>query len=221
MILGAPGAGKGTQARKLARKRGWPHISTGDIFRSHIEDCTEIGQTIEEYMNQGQLVPDSLTCAIVDRRLGQDDCREGYILDGFPRSVPQAEALEKMLEERGDEIDAVLVLEVDDDEIVDRLTARRVCPQCGKIFNLKFNPPEPGSYCTRPECREELVHREDDREETIRERLRVYHETTEPLIAFYSERGLVRRVGGPERSPDQVAEEIDQVLAETGSREGE
>jgi len=171
-------------------------------------------------MNRGQLVPDSLTCSIVDRRLGQDDCRDGYILDGFPRSVPQAEALEEMLERRGNRIDAAFVIEVDDEEIVERLTARRVCPQCGKIFNMKFNPPEPGNHCSRPECREELVQREDDREATIRERLRVYHETTEPLIAFYEERGLVRRVGGPGRSPDQVAGEIDEVLESIGNREG-
>jgi adenylate kinase len=219
VILGAPGAGKGTQARKLSRKHGWPHVSTGDIFRSHIENDTEIGQKIEKSMNRGRLVPDSLTCSIMDQRLGEDDCRNGYILDGFPRSVPQAEALENMLEERGERLDAVILIEVDDEEIVERLTARRVCPQCGKIFNLKYEPPTPGKHCSRTECREELVQREDDHEETIRERLRVYHETTEPLIAFYNERGLVRRVGGPDRSPEDVAQEIETILSGEGVRE--
>ncbi len=212
LILGAPGAGKGTQARRLARKHGWPHISTGDIFRSHIENNTEIGQKIEDYLNRGQLVPDSLVCTIVNERLREEDCAKGYLLDGFPRSVPQAEDLERLLNEQGVKLNAALVIEVDDDEIVERLTARRVCPQCGKIFNLKFDPPESGNYCSREECREELMQREDDHEDTIRERLRVYHETTEPLVDFYESRGLVRIVGGPNRTPDEVESEIEEAL---------
>jgi adenylate kinase len=163
-------------------------------------------------MNRGQLVPDSLVCEIVNDRLRQDDCANGYLLDGFPRSVPQAEELERLLDAEGVKLDAAIVIEVADDEIVERLTARRVCPQCGKIFNLKFNPPEPGKHCSREDCRGELVQREDDREDTIRERLRVYHETTEPLVDFYRARGLARTVGGPNRTPDEIEAEIDDTL---------
>ncbi len=213
VILGAPGAGKGTQARRIARKRGWPHISTGDIFRSHLEERTAIGQKIESYMRNGKLVPDELACQIVVERLSKPDCADGYILDGFPRSLPQAQALDTVLADRRDELDVVILLDVDDDEIVARLSGRRTCPNCGKIYNLKFNPPQKDMQCDKPGCNgAQLVHREDDREDTVRNRINVYHETTEPLIQYYEKEGVLRRIDGAGHSLDKIEERIDAVL---------
>lgn len=217
VILGAPGAGKGTQARRMAKKHGWPHISTGDIFRSHLEQKTAIGQKIESYMNSGQLVPDALACEILGERLAQPDCARGYILDGFPRSVPQAEALDHLLAQRHEKLDAVILLTVDDEELVERLTARWTCPHCGKIYNVKFNPPKKPGVCDKPECNgTKLVQREDDREETVRRRLKVYHETTEPLIQHYVRGGQLQRVDGG-ASPDAIAEQIEGMLRKKGA----
>ncbi len=217
VILGAPGAGKGTQARRLSKKHGWPHISTGDIFRSHTEQKTAIGQKIESYMRSGQLVPDALACEIVGERLAQSDCAGGYILDGFPRSVPQAEALDRMLAQRHEALDAVVLLTVDDEELVERLTARWTCPHCGKIYNVKFNPPHKDGVCDKPECTgTKLVQREDDQEDTVRRRLKVYHETTEPLIQYYMRRGQLQRVDG-EASPESIAEQIEVMLRKKGA----
>ena len=220
VILGGPGAGKGTQARKIAKKFGIPHISTGDIFRSHLENKTDLGKKIEEYMTSGQLVPDSLACQIVVERLAQSDCSSGYILDGFPRSLPQAEALEQMLADRGEGLDVTLVLNVDDEEIVGRLAGRRICPNCGRIFNLKYKQPEREGYCNNDGCEDvQLEHREDDREAVIRKRLAVYHETTEPLLDFYTDRALRQDVGGPNQTPDEIAAQIEEILMEIGDSE--
>lgn len=220
VILGGPGAGKGTQARRIAKKFDIPQISTGDIFRSHIENQTEIGKKIEEYMNSGRLVPDSLACQIIVERLAENDCVSGYILDGFPRSLPQAEALEQMLADRGEGVDVALVLVVADEEIVERLAARRTCPNCGKIYNLIFKQPKRDGYCDAASCEDiELVQREDDTESTIRKRLAVYHETTEPLLDFYTERGLRRDVGGPNQTPDEIAQKIEDILMANGASE--
>jgi adenylate kinase len=217
VILGAPGAGKGTQARRMARKHSWPHISTGDIFRSHLDHKTAIGQKIESYMRSGQLVPDALACQIVVERLAAPDCAGGYILDGFPRSVPQAESLDRMLSDRHESLDAVILLTVDDDELVERLTARWTCPHCGKIYNGKFNAPKHEGYCDKPGCEVvRLVQREDDREDTVRRRLKVYHETTEPLIQHYDRQGLLRRVAGG-ASPEAIEQEIEDVLKVLGA----
>jgi adenylate kinase len=217
VILGAPGAGKGTQARRMARKHGWPHISTGDIFRSHLDQKTAIGQKIESYMNSGRLVPDALACQIVVERLAAPDCANGYILDGFPRSVPQAEALGRMLADRHEALDAVILLTVDDDELVERLAARWTCPHCGKIYNVKFNPPKVAGRCDKPGCEGvQLVQREDDREDTVRRRLKVYHETTEPLIQHYERRGLLRRVAGG-ASLEAIEQQIEAVLKTQGA----
>ncbi len=217
VILGAPGAGKGTQARRVARKHGWPHISTGDIFRSHVDHKTAIGQKIESYMHSGQLVPDDLACQIVVERLAAPDCTSGYILDGFPRSVPQAESLDQMLSDRHESLDAVILLTVDDDELVERLTSRWTCPHCGKIYNVKFNPPKRENQCDKPECEGvRLVQREDDREDTVRSRLRVYHETTEPLIQHYGRRSLLQRVAGG-ASPEAIEQEIEGMLTAQGA----
>ncbi|MFP6597856.1 MAG: adenylate kinase [Candidatus Hydrogenedentota bacterium] len=213
LILGAPGAGKGTQARRVAKKFDLPHISTGDILRSQLESDSELGRRVEEYMNSGELVPDSLACEIVVDRLGDADCVDGYILDGFPRSLPQAQALEKMLADRGEALDFAFVLSVSDSEIVERLTARRTCPECGRIYNLKFKQPKRDGYCDFEGCENtELVQREDDTEETIRKRLNVYHETTEPMIAFYDERGLRCEIGGSAMTPDEIAAQVEEFL---------
>lgn len=217
VILGAPGAGKGTQARRMAKKHGWPHISTGDIFRSHLDHKTAIGHKIESYMRSGQLVPDALACEIVVERLDQSDCARGYILDGFPRSVPQAEVLDRMLAQRHEVLDAVVLLKVDDEELVERLTARWTCPHCGKIYNVKFNPPKNEGICDKPECDgTKLVQREDDQEDTVRRRLKVYHETTEPLIQHYARRGQLQRVDG-EASPEAIEREIELLLQNRGA----
>jgi len=217
VILGAPGAGKGTQARRMAKKHGWPHISTGDIFRSHLDHKTAIGKKIESYMRSGELVPDSLAWEILVERLAQPDCARGYILDGFPRSVPQAEALDRMLAQRHEALDAVVLLTVDDEELVERLTARWTCPHCGKIYNVKFNPPLKEGVCDKPECDgTRLVQREDDQEGTVRRRLKVYHETTEPLIQHYARLGQLQRVDGG-ASPESIAEMIEGVLLARGA----
>lgn len=213
VILGAPGAGKGTQARRIARKRGWPHISTGDIFRSHLEERTPIGQKIESYMRNGKLVPDELACQIVVERLTEPDCADGYILDGFPRSLPQAQALDQVLADRQDDLDVVILLDVDDDEIVERLSGRLTCPNCGKIYNLKFNAPKNDLECDKPDCHgAKLVHREDDREDTVRNRIKVFHETTEPLIQYYEKKAVLRRIDGAGHSLDKIEQRIDAVL---------
>ncbi len=214
VILGAPGAGKGTQARKLAKRYSLPHISTGDIFRAHVEEGTDLGKQIESYMESGKLLPDQLACQVVAQRVAEPDCKDGYILDGFPRSMPQAVQLDTLLAARGQFLTVAINLTVDDDEIVERLSARRTCPQCGKIYNLKFGPePSPSGECVKAECDGvKVVQRSDDQEETVRQRLRVYHETTEPIIAFYREKGLLRSVGGPRMSPDEVAEKIEEYM---------
>lgn len=217
VLLGAPGAGKGTQARRLSDSYGIPQISTGDIFRGHVENKTEIGLQIEAYLKEGQLVPDSLVCEIVAERLAEKDCAGGYILDGFPRSVPQAENLESLLNGRGEAIDAAIVLDVADDELVGRLTARRTCPACGRIYNLATDPPKQEGHCDNDGCGDtELQQREDDKEKTIRARLDVYHNTTEPIVAYYREKGLCRKVGGTALSPEQIADQITEVLEKSG-----
>ena len=218
LILGAPGAGKGTQALRLAETHGWAHISTGDIFRAHEEEGTEFGKKIEGYLKAGELVPDALVCEVVVDRLSQDDCDSGYILDGFPRSLPQAEELDRLLEQREEALDAVVMLEVADEEIVTRLTARRTCPRCGKIYNLTFSPPLKEKVCDDAACDgAELVQRDDDREDTIWQRLKVYHESTEALIAYYAGRGLVQRIDGAGQAPDAIAAKIEDILMTRGA----
>lgn len=217
LILGAPGAGKGTQAVRLAEKHGWAHVSTGDIFRAHQQKGTNFGKSIQRYLTAGDLVPDTLTCEVVVDRLSQEDCQTGYILDGFPRTVAQAEALDHMLETRGEAVDAVILLQIDDAEIVERLTARRSCPHCGKIYNLKFGPPAREGLCDDETCGgASLIQREDDREDTIRQRLRVYHESTEPLIGYYTEKGLVQEIDAAGKSPAEIAQNIEDILLAQG-----
>lgn len=218
VLLGGPGAGKGTQAKRLAETQHVPHISTGDIFREQVGKKTELGGRIEDYMNRGQLVPDALTCEVVAVRLAQPDCAEGYILDGFPRSMFQAENLDRLLGERGEALDIAISLEVSDGEIVKRLTSRRTCSTCGRIYNLVSDPPLREGLCDAEECDgAELTKREDDAsEDTVRERLRVYHETTEPIIAYYEKQDLLRSIGGPDLGPDDIALKIEEILQATG-----
>ena len=188
IFLGAPGAGKGTQSVAVAEKMGIPHISTGDIFRYNIKNQTELGKKANEYISKGELVPDELTVKIVTDRLSQDDCKEGFILDGFPRTIAQAEALESYLTENGRKIDKALNIEVDENILVDRLSGRRNCPECKGNFNIaEGNVID--DIC--PVCGAKLVQREDDKEEVIKQRLAEYHKNTEPLIDFYRERGVL------------------------------
>lgn len=213
VLLGGPGAGKGTQAKLLADAHRLPHISTGDIFRAHLSEGTSLGGKVRQYLDAGQLVPDDLTCEIVADRLAQDDCRDGFILDGFPRTLAQAEQLEKTLAERNEALSAAINIEVSDDEIVERLAARRSCPKCGKIFNRKFSPSTRGEFCDNEECDGvKLIQRSDDKEETIRERLRIYHENTEPIIEYYRQQGLLYSVSGTGSTPEDVFQQIESVL---------
>ncbi len=205
VLLGAPGAGKGTQAVRMAQEMGIPHISTGDIFRKNLREGTELGQKVQEYLNSGALVPDELTCEIVADRLQEPDCANGYILDGFPRSLPQAEMLTEFLAKLGQKIEAAVNIAVPDDVIVERLTARRSDPETGAVYNLKFNPPP-------PEIADKLIQREDDKPETVKSRLATYYETTEPIIAYYDKQGVLKNVPGADASPDEIYQSIIDVL---------
>lgn len=194
IMLGAPGAGKGTQAKMLADKYGIPHISTGDIFRANIKNETELGKKAKEYMDQGLLVPDELTCNLVVDRIQQEDCNKGYILDGFPRTIPQAEALDKALTELNDKIDYAINVEVPDENIVGRMSGRRACVGCGATYHIVYNPTKAEGICDR--CGKELILRDDDKPETVQKRLNVYHEQTQPLIDFYKNKGVLKEVDG-------------------------
>ncbi len=190
ILFGGPGAGKGTQASAICARLGIPSVSTGNIIREAIAAGTPSGKEFKTYTDKGELVPDSLVIDMLKERIGRPDCENGYILDGFPRSVPQAEALEEM----GVEIDAVISLEVSDAEIERRMTGRRVCPKCGESFHIVFNPPKTDMVCDK--CGETLVQRSDDKAETVRERLRVYHSQTEPAKAFYEGKGKLLKIDG-------------------------
>ncbi len=209
ILLGPPGAGKGTQAKKLVDKLRLPQISTGDLLRAAVRDQTELGMKAKAKMDAGQLVPDDIVIAMVRERLQQDDCRPGFILDGFPRAVSQAEALDKMLEDMGRGLDHVLSIEVPEAELVKRLTGRRSCPDCGAMFHVEFNPPRQEGICDK--CGGKLIIRDDDKEETIRQRIAVYREQTEPLKGYYESRGLLRRIAGS-GTPPQVEALIDEVV---------
>ena len=216
VLMGAPGAGKGTQAMLISQRHHVPHISTGDIFRRHIESKTELGLLVEPFLQDGHLAPDELAVKVVAQRLLEKDCAEGYILDGFPRSTAQAKILDEMLQKRGDALTSVINIQVDDEEIIERLSSRRMCPNCGAIYNIKFNPPTEEGICNNAFCsRTPLIHREDDYADTIRERLRVYHEITEPILGFYHETGLLKDVTGAGSTPDQIFAKIDSLIQDT------
>ena len=194
IMLGAPGAGKGTQAKMIAEKYGLPHISTGDIFRANIKNGTELGKEAKEYMDKGLLVPDELTVRLLLDRVAQDDCKNGYVLDGFPRTIPQAEVLDEKLSELGERVDYAINVDVPDENIVNRMSGRRACLNCGATYHIVSIPPKKEGICDV--CGSELVLRDDDRPETVQNRLKVYHEQTQPLIDFYEKKGVLRSVDG-------------------------
>lgn len=194
IMLGAPGAGKGTQAKMIAEKYGHPHISTGDIFRANIKNGTELGKEAKEYMDKGLLVPDELTVRLLLDRVAQDDCKNGYVLDGFPRTIPQAEVLDEKLSELGEKVDYAINVDVPDENIVNRMSGRRACLNCGATYHIVSIPPKKEGICDV--CGSELVLRDDDRPETVQNRLKVYHEQTQPLIDFYEKKGVLRSVDG-------------------------
>jgi len=189
VLVGPPGAGKGTQAQFIASHLAIPKVSTGDIFRYNVSAGTELGRQAKAFMDRGDLVPDEVTIAMVQSRLAEDDARSGFLLDGFPRNVPQAETLKKMLADWGMRLDLVLELVVDHDEVIRRLSGRRTCRKCGRVWHIAFDPPSVADKCD--ECGGELFQRDDDREETIRHRLEVYQEQTQPLISYYADEGIL------------------------------
>lgn len=203
VMLGAPGAGKGTQAEMIAEKYNIPHISTGDIFRANIKNGTELGKKAKAYMDAGNLVPDELTVDLVIDRVAQDDCKEGYILDGFPRTIPQAEVFTQQLAKNGDKIDYAIDVEVPDENIITRMGGRRSCPNCGATYHIQYIPPKKEGICDS--CGEALVLRNDDKPETVKNRLNVYHESTQPLIDFYKEQDVLREVDGTQDMKDVFA----------------
>ena len=204
VMLGAPGAGKGTQAKMIAAKYQIPHISTGDIFRANIKNGTELGKKAKSYMDQGLLVPDELTVDLVIDRLAQDDCKNGYILDGFPRTIPQAEALDAALAKLGEKIDYAIDVDVPDENIVSRMSGRRACTGCGATYHIVYNPSKKGECCEV--CGEKLILRDDDKPETVHKRLNVYHEQTQPLIDYYTKQSILRTVDGTQDMNDVFAE---------------
>ncbi len=209
VMLGAPGAGKGTQAKKIAESYGVPHISTGDIFRANIKNDTELGRKAKTYMDKGELVPDELVVELIMDRFKEPDCEGGYVLDGYPRTIPQAEALDTALEEAGEKLDFAINVDVPDDVIINRMAGRRACLKCGATYHIQYNPPATEDVCDV--CGEKLSLRDDDREETVRNRLEVYHEQTEPLEKHYSAHGVLYNVDGT-KTMDEVFESIRTVI---------
>lgn len=200
IMLGAPGAGKGTQAVMLSEKFNIPHISTGDIFRSNIKNGTELGKKAKEFIDKGMLVPDELTIDIVKDRLQKPDCKNGFVLDGFPRTIPQAEYLDKTLDEMGMKLDAVINIFVSDADIIKRMSGRRTCPKCNMSYHTLYMPPKKEGICDN--CGADLIQREDDKEETVIKRLSTYHEQTEPLIEYYKKHNKLYTVIGQEKVED-------------------
>lgn len=200
IMLGAPGAGKGTQAKRIADKWQIPHISTGDIFRANIKNGTELGMEAKKYMDQGLLVPDELTVKILLDRVSQEDCQKGYVLDGFPRTIPQAEVLDSALDKLGEKIDYAIDVDVPDDNIVNRMSGRRACLACGATYHIEFAKAKTEGICDR--CGKELVLRDDDKPDTVKKRLHVYHEQTQPLIEYYNKKGILKTVDGTKDMED-------------------
>ena len=209
VMLGAPGAGKGTQAMMISEKYGLPHISTGDIFRANIKNGTELGMRAKAYMDEGRLVPDELTVELLLDRVKEEDCRNGYVLDGFPRTIPQADVLTEALAKSGDKVDYAINIDVPDENIVRRMSGRRACLNCGATYHIEHIPPKKEGICEV--CGKELVQRDDDRPETVLKRLSVYHEQTQPLIDYYEKAGVLRNVDGT-RSLEEVFSDIVKLL---------
>jgi adenylate kinase len=210
VLLGPPGSGKGTQGERLQEDLRLPYYATGDILRAAVRDRTELGQTAKEYMDRGDLVPDEVIVGVIAERIDSAEALDGFILDGFPRTMPQAEALDAKLEELGRAVTAVVLIDVSDDEVIRRLGGRRTCAENGHVFHLEFNPPRQEGVCDLDGS--ELVVRDDDKPEVIRNRLEQYHGKTEPLVDYYDQRSVLRRIAGV-APPDEVAEEIRRTLA--------
>lgn len=217
VFLGAPGAGKGTQAKRLVEKYGIPQISTGDLLRAAVAAGTPLGKEAKAYMDRGELVPDKVVLGMVKERLSQNDCKKGFILDGFPRNVAQAEALDKMLSEMNMPLDLALNLDVPFDDLMKRLTGRRTCKSCGQMYNVYYSPSKVEGKCDK--CGGELFQRDDDKEETIRKRLEVYRAQTEPLIDYYSKKGILKSVSGT-GSIDEIFNSICAILEKSKLKEG-
>ncbi len=194
ILLGAPGVGKGTQGALISKEYGIPQISTGDILRSEVKNETELGKKAKAYMEKGELVPDDVIIEMMEKRIKEDDCKNGFILDGFPRTVAQAEAFDRMLAKNGLELDKVILIDVPEEEIIDRLTGRRICPNCGAVYHIKNNPPKVEGVCDR--CGSKLIQRDDDREDVVRKRLEVYKKSTMPLIDYYTRTSKLVKVDG-------------------------
>jgi len=213
-MLGAPGAGKGTQADLICEKYAVAHISTGDIFRANIKNGTPLGVEAKKYIDEGKLVPDELTVRILLDRVEQDDCRKGYVLDGFPRTIPQADVLLKELERNGQKVDFAIDVEVPDENIVGRMGGRRSCPVCGASYHITALPPKKEGICDH--CGSALIHRDDDKPETVQNRLNVYHEQTQPLIDYYRKAGVLHSVDGT-KSRDEVFADICTILGDAAN----
>ena len=209
IMLGAPGAGKGTQAKKIAAQYSIPHISTGDIFRANIKNNTELGQKAKTYMDKGELVPDSVVVDLIMDRFKEADCANGYVLDGFPRTIPQAEALDNALKANGEKVDFAINVEVPDENIINRMSGRRACVGCGATYHIKYNPTKVEGVCDA--CGEKLILRDDDKPETVKNRLSVYHEQTQPLIDYYNKAGVLAEVDGTKDMED-VFKDIVNIL---------
>ncbi len=207
VMLGPPGAGKGTQAKRIARELGLPHVSSGDIFRENLKNKTELGELAETYMNRGELVPDGVTIAMIKDRLSREDCGDGAILDGFPRTPAQAKALDQMLSEMDAQVDTVPYINVPDQVLIKRLTGRWTCPECGHMYHEEFNPPVEDLVCDNDGA--ELYQREDDKPETVKNRISVYREQTQPLIDYYEKQGVLTEIDGDQ----EISEVTDELLS--------
>ena len=210
VLLGPPGSGKGTQGERLNEDLRLPYYATGDILRAAVRDETELGRTAKEYMDRGDLVPDAVIVSVIAERIDCSEALDGFILDGFPRTTPQAEALDAKLSELGRAVTAVLLIDVSDDEVVRRLGGRRTCEANGHVFHVEFEPPKEEGVCDIDGS--PLIVRDDDKPEVIRKRLETYHEKTEPLVSYYDSRSVLRRIAG-EATPDEVAEQVRRTLA--------
>ena len=209
IMLGAPGAGKGTQAKRIAEQYGIPHVSTGDIFRANIKGQTPLGMEAKSYMDKGELVPDELTVKILLDRVGKDDCKNGYVLDGYPRTIPQAEVLDKAVAELNESIDYAVNVDVPDEDIIHRMSGRRACLKCGATYHIEYAAPKVENVCDS--CGSELVIRDDDKPETVKNRLSVYHDQTAPLIEYYSKKGILKTVDGTQ-DMGKVFDDIKNIL---------
>ena len=209
IMLGAPGAGKGSQASRIAKEYQLPHISTGDIFRANLKEETELGKRAKSFMDKGELVPDDITIAMLLDRIHKEDCKNGYILDGFPRTIPQAEALKEALAKKDEKIDLALDVEASDELIIKRMAGRRTCPNCSAIYHTETLKPKKEGICDL--CGAELVQRKDDNEETVKNRLKIYHEMTEPLISYYKKENILEEVDGMEKL-DAVFEKVKEII---------